>query len=83
MRKVDGLELAQLKAGQRGFVVNMRTDGPKLHWVGCSAVEGMYTAKYDKLYFEELDQAEEWLRANCEHHELCGYCASRCSTGAH
>jgi hypothetical protein len=34
MQKVDGHELAQMKAGKSGFVVNMRDNGPKLHWVG-------------------------------------------------
>ncbi len=78
MRKVDGHELAQLKAGENGFVANMRSDRPKLHWVGCSAVEGMYTPKYEKLFFEELAEAHEWLRTNCKSFDLCGYCESRC-----
>jgi hypothetical protein len=77
MRKVDGEELAQLKARKAGFVANMRAR-PKLHWVGCDSVEGMYTPKYEKLFFEELTEAHEWLRTNSKGYELCGYCEWRC-----
>jgi hypothetical protein len=77
MRKVEGEELAQLKAGKTGFVANMRPV-PKLHWVGCSAVEGMYTPKYEKIFFEELAEADEWLRTNCKSFERCDYCEWRC-----
>ena len=77
MRKVEGEELARLKAGKTGFVANMRPV-PKLHWVGCGSVEGMFTPKYEKLFFEELAEAHEWLRTNCKSYDVCVSCGSRC-----
>jgi hypothetical protein len=81
MRKVDGKELAQLKVGKIGFLANMRPT-PKLHWVGCPTVEGMYTPKYEKLFFEELAQALEWLRSNSKGFETCGICGWHCRVEA-
>ena len=62
MRDVqDNLDLAQLQAGGRGFILNARDDRKKLHGAGCEAVGAMVSRAYPKIFFEESTEAKQWL----------------------
>jgi hypothetical protein len=64
MRDVrDNLDLAQIQAEKRGYILNARTDGKKLHRSGCETVGAMVSTAYPKMFFEELDEACKWLDA--------------------
>jgi hypothetical protein len=61
MRNVtDQLDLAQLQAAKRGYILNARNDRKLLHRSGCEAIGAMVSSAYPKIFFEELDEAREW-----------------------
>jgi hypothetical protein len=64
MREVlDNLDLAQIQAEKRGYILNARTDRKKLHRSGCETVGAMVSTAYPKVFFEELDEACKTLNA--------------------
>ena len=76
-RKIEShAELAELIRQGQGFVFNNRDDGKKLHKVNCECLEVMSTRRYEKLFFEELDEAVDWLDRNYGPHGwvACGRC---------
>lgn len=61
MRNVrDQLDLAQLQAAKRGFILNLRPDYKRLHWAGCDSIGGMKQNEHPKRFFETLAEAREW-----------------------
>lgn len=69
-------ELTELIRQGQGFVFNNRDDCKKLHRVTCESLEVMSTSKYEKLFFEDVDQATDWLDRNYGVHGWvdCGRC---------
>src|SRR5256885_4392117 len=69
-------ELAELIQDGEGFLLNNRTDRKMLHQVKCESLEVMSTKAYEKLFFEDLDKAKDWLDRNygANGWELCGRC---------
>src|SRR6266550_7390549 len=45
----------------QGFVFNNRDDRKMLHQVNCESLEVMSTTMYEKLFFDDLDIARNWL----------------------
>jgi hypothetical protein len=77
MRDVkDHLDLAQLQAARRGFILNARSDRKMLHCAGCEAIGAMVTTAYPKVFFEESGEARQWLNATFGSRgwENCGLC---------
>jgi hypothetical protein len=69
-------ELAERIRRGYGYVFNNRDDRKMLHQVRCESLEVMSTRAYEKLFFEELDEAIEWLdeRYGKRGWEVCGRC---------
>jgi putative lipase involved disintegration of autophagic bodies len=81
MRKIKShAELTELIRQGDGFVFNNRVDRRMLHQVNCESLEVMSTRAYEKLFFEDLDEAKKWLDGKYGAHgwEVCGLC--RCVT---
>jgi hypothetical protein len=76
MRNVrDGVDLATLQAERRGYIVNARTDGYKLHRAGCDSVGAMHPGAYPKIFFEEFNEADSWLKTtSVGAWSYCGNC---------
>jgi len=77
MRDVgDNLDLAQIQAARRGFILNARSDRKMLHRSWCEAVGAMVSVAYPKVFFEELGEACEWLDAQYGRSSWfpCGVC---------
>jgi hypothetical protein len=77
MRNVsDQLDLAQLQAAKRGYILNACSDRKLLHRSGCEAVGAMVSSAYPKIFFEEIDEACE--RSDTEYGNagwtVCGVC---------
>jgi hypothetical protein len=60
-----------------GFVFNNRADRKLLHRANCESLEVMSTKAYQKLFFDDLDKAWDWLDRNHEGWEVCGRCCKR------
>ena len=77
-RVTDPLELAQLQAAGKGFILNARGDPNKLHKAGCQSVGAMAAFSYRKFFFETYEEAQTWLNLNVEFSEAgwepCGRC---------
>jgi hypothetical protein len=64
-RKIEShAELTELIRQGQGFVLNNRDDQKKLHKANCESLEVMSTSRYEKLFFEDVDQATDWLHRN-------------------
>ena len=77
MRKVQShAELTELIRIGDGFLFNNRTDRRMLHRMKCEATEVMSTRAYDKLFFEDLRVARDWLdnKYGKNRWEACGRC---------
>ena len=77
MRKIEShAELTQLIQLGDGFIFNNRNDRKMLHQVNCESLEVMSTRAYDKLFFEELITARNWLDKKYGKNgwEACGRC---------
>jgi hypothetical protein len=69
------LELAQIQDARRGFIVNARADGYRLHRAGCDAVGAMHPGAYPKIFFEEFSEADRWLKTTrADAWSYCGNC---------
>lgn len=78
MRQVrDPLDLALLHQGKRGFILNDRTDGSRLHHADCDSVAAMYAAANEKIFFEDWDEAIAWSNQNNRGWQACGRCGTR------
>ena len=73
-------ELTELIRQAQGFVFNNRDDHKMLHKANCESLEVMSTSRYEKLFFEDVDQATDWLdrnyagvRAGMRYRELFGH----------
>jgi hypothetical protein len=78
MRDVrDGVDLATLQAERRGFILNARDDGYKLHRAGCDAVGAMHSGAYRKIFFEAFSAAIHWLKTESSSPawSYCGRCS--------
>jgi len=74
-RKIEThAELSELMQQGQGFVFNNRDDRKMLHRVNCESLEVMHTRRYEKLFFENLEEAIDWLNRNYDGWELCGRC---------
>jgi hypothetical protein len=76
-QKIEGhAELAELIRQRQGFVFNNRDDRKMLHRVTCESLEVMSTSMYEKLFFDDVDQATDWLDRNYGAHgwHVCGKC---------
>jgi hypothetical protein len=76
-QKIEGhAELAELIRQGQGFVFNNRDDRKMLHRVTCESLEVMSTSMYEKLFFEDVDQATDWLDRNygANGWDVCGRC---------
>jgi hypothetical protein len=69
-------ELTELIRDGQGFVFNNRADRKMLHQVNCESLEVMSTKAYEKLFFEDLNTAKDWLDRNYGSNgwEACGRC---------
>ncbi len=75
MREVaDQRNLAHLQFEQRGFILNLRLDQPKLHRSGCEAVGAMSRQAYKKIFFEDVTEARTWADSNAAGWQPCGKC---------
>ncbi len=62
MRNIrDKVDLAQLQDAAQGFILNARTDGPRLHKAGCDAVGAMHPGAYQKILFGKYGEAVKFL----------------------
>jgi hypothetical protein len=76
-RKIEThAELAELIEQRQGFLFNNRADRKMLHRVNCESLEVMSTRAYEKLFFDDLDTAKDWLDSNYGTNgwEVCGRC---------
>lgn len=76
MRDVrDHLDLAQLQAVRRGFILNIR-DRKMVHHAGCESVGAMVPDAYRKVFFEDSAEASRWLddEYGSQGWENCGRC---------
>ncbi len=76
-RKIEShAELTELIRQGQGFVFNNRDDRKMLHQVKCESLEVMSTSRYEKLFFEDLDKATDWLDRNyrADGWIVCGRC---------
>ena len=69
-------ELTELIRIGHGFIFNNRMDRKMLHQANCESLEVMSTRAYDKLFFEELIEAINWLDKKYGRNgwEACGRC---------
>lgn len=69
-------ELTELIQQGQGFVFNNRDDRKMLHRVTCESLEVMSTRAYQKVFFEDLEKAKDWLDTNYgpSGWEVCGRC---------
>ena len=69
-------ELTELIQQGQGFVFNNRDDRKLLHRVTCESLEVMSTSQYQKLFFEDLNEAKNWLDRNYgpDGWVVCGRC---------
>jgi hypothetical protein len=77
VRKIkDHMELAEINRLRQGYVFNDRADRKKLHAAGCEALQAMVSSAYDKWFFDDFDEAKEWLNARYGRGkwEGCGRC---------
>jgi hypothetical protein len=77
MKKVEShAKLTALMRQGHGFVFNNRPDRRMLHQVKCESLEVMSTKAYEKLFFEDLDEAKKWLDKTygTRGWEVCGRC---------
>jgi hypothetical protein len=77
MEKIQShAELTEIIRRREGYVLNDRTDRRMLHCATCNALEVMSTRAYDKLFFEDLDEATKWCNRKFGAHgwEVCGRC---------
>jgi hypothetical protein len=87
-RKIEShAELTELIRQGQGFIFNNRDDRKMLHQVKCESLEVMSTRAYEKLFFENLDEAKDWLDRNYgkDGWVVCGRCnfnPARISTNA-
>jgi hypothetical protein len=72
----DHAELEEIRRRGRGFVFNNRTDRKMLHRANCEALEVMSPRRHQKVFFDDLDKATDWLDQNHAGWELCGRCCS-------
>ena len=76
-RKIEShAELAELIQQGQGFVFNNRDDRKMLHQVNCESLEVMSTTMYEKLFFDDLDIARNWLdwKYGADGWLVCGRC---------
>ena len=62
----DHADLEALRAGCRGFIVNIRDQESKLHRVTCDSVEVMHTGAYPKVFSETAAEAAEWVKTDID-----------------
>ncbi len=77
MRRVQSHEeLAELIREGSGFILNNRFDRRMLHQVKCESLEVMSTSAYQKLFFDDLNEAKKWLdeKYGARGWEVCGRC---------
>jgi hypothetical protein len=77
VRKIEThAELTEVIREGDGYIVNDRSDRPMLHQARCESLEVMSTRKYNKLFFDELDEAMKWAnrRYGANGWETCGRC---------
>ena len=77
MRNIhDNVDQAQLQQAAQGFILNARTDGPKLHKAGCDSVGAMHPGAYPKTFFEKYGEAVNFLDQKYGLHGWvrCGVC---------
>ncbi len=76
MREIrDNLDLAEVQATKKGFVLNIRKDRRMLHRSGCDAVGAMVSAAYPKLFFDDPHEAYSWaIDKFGKHWKNCGFC---------
>jgi hypothetical protein len=69
-------ELSEIIRDGRGFVLNNRLDRRMLHAAKCESLEVMSTRAYEKVFFEDLDEARSWLdgQYGTSQWEACGRC---------
>jgi hypothetical protein len=72
----DHFELAEINHIGEGFVFNDRADRKMLHAAGCEALQAMVPKAYDKLFFDTMREARDWLDAKFgkNNWEVCGPC---------
>lgn len=72
----DNLDLAQLQAAGRGFILNARRDRRLAHAAGCEAVGAMVTSAYPKMFLDDPVEARSHLneRFGVRGWSNCGYC---------
>jgi len=65
----------RIRRGQ-GFVFNNRAGRKMLHHVKCESLEVISTKAYEKVFFEDLDEATDWLDRNygAKGWVICGRC---------
>ncbi len=77
MRPVrDNLDLAELQRAGRGFILNDRADGARLHRAYCDSVGAMHPDAHAKIFFDELNEAVAWLKQNRPDWKPCGLCGT-------
>ena len=77
MRKVQShAELTEIIRQGDGFILNDRIDRKMLHQVNCESLEVMSTRAYEKVFFEDLSEAKDWLdkQYGANGWEVCGRC---------
>jgi hypothetical protein len=75
MRAVrDTFDLGKLQRGKRGYILNDRADGARLHRVDCEAVGAMNAAAYPKIFLDDYDEAVAWSNQNKRGWDRCGRC---------
>jgi hypothetical protein len=69
------IELAEIKEMGKGYVLNIRPDGRKLHAANCNYLDTMYTKEYEKVFFDDLEEARKWCREKFGNRwKHCGFC---------
>ena len=77
MEKVQShAELAEIIRRGEGYILNDRGERRMLHNAKCEALQVMSTSAYDKLLFEDLDEATEWCnkKFGVNGWVVCGRC---------
>lgn len=69
-------ELSEIIREGQGFVFNNRLDRRMLHAAKCESLEVMSTRAYEKVFFDDFDEARTWLngRYGSDGWEACGRC---------
>jgi hypothetical protein len=64
-----------LEQGQ-GFLFNNRDDRKMLHRANCESLQAMVPSAYEKLFFDDLETAKDWLDRNYGRGgwDICGRC---------